>query len=226
MGPCTLFGVSSATGGLGRQMEIDRNRSGCYGKPQRMKELAMRNMVRILTAGALIVCLSVRLAYADGAAVPTFKVTALQKVVAPGETFTVEVRLVNVTDLGAYQFMMKLSGGERGSLTVKGIVINKNQQDYVLGTAQAIAAVDEQQNRAGGVLMNGGKDVVSGSVATVTLQAPKKLGTFHVNVAEGQETFLRDSSAVPIPVVIGKDWTITVSDRATPSSRDKKRSSR
>ncbi|MCH7993970.1 MAG: hypothetical protein IIB57_05945 [Planctomycetes bacterium] len=181
----------------------------------------MRNMVRILTVGALVGWLSGGLAYADGAAVATFKVIALQKVVAPGETFTVEVRLENVTDLGAYQFMMKLSNG-----TVKDIALSKTQQDYVFGSANSIGAFDAKQNRAGAVLMNGGKDVVSGSVATVTLQAPKKLGTFHVNVAEGQETFLRDSSAVPIPVVIGKDWTITVSDRATPSSRDKKRSSR
>ena len=181
----------------------------------------MRNMVRILTAGVLVGCLSGGLAYADGAAGAKFKVTATQKVVAPGATFTVEVRLENVTDLGAYQFMMKLSNG-----TVKDIALNKTQQDYVLGSANSLGAFDAKQNRAGAVLMNGGKDVVSGSVATVTLQAPKKLGTFHVNVAEGQETFLRDSSAVPIPVVIGKDWTITVSDRATPSSRDKKRSSR
>lgn len=186
----------------------------------------MRNMVRILTVGALVGWLSGGLAYADGAAGATFKVIATQKVVAPGATFTVEVRLENVFDLGAYQFMMKLSGGEQSSLSVKSIVINKNQQDYVLGAAQSIAAVDKKQNRVGGVLMNGGMDVASGSVATVTIQAPKKPGTYYVNVAEGQETFLRDSTAVPIPVLIGKDVTITVSDRITPSSRDKKRSSR
>lgn len=186
----------------------------------------MRNMVRILTAGVLVGCLSGGLAYADGAAGAKFKVTATQKVVAPGATFTVEVRLENVFDLGAYQFMMKLTGGGQGSLTVKNIVINKNQEDYVLGAAQSIDAWDKQQNRVGGVLMNGGKDVVSGTVAMVTIQAPKQPGTYYVNVAEGQETFLRDSTAVPISVLIGNDLAITVSDRVTPSSRDKKRSSR
>lgn len=186
----------------------------------------MRNMVRILTAGALVGWLSVGLAYADGKTVPTFKTRALQKVVAPGGTVTVEVRLENVTDLGVFQFMMKSSGGEQGTLTVEDIVINKNRQDYIFGTAQSIEAVDRRQMRAGGVLMNGGKDFESASVATVTLRASEDAaGTFQVNVAKGQETFLRNSNAVAIAVVIGQAATITVSDRATPS-RAKKRTDR
>ena len=184
----------------------------------------MRNMVRILTAGVLVGCLSGGLAYAADAAGAKFKVTATQKVVAPRETFTVEVRLVNVTDLGALQFMMKTTGGTQGTLTVVDIAMDKERPDYVFGTAQAIAAVDEQQWRAGAVLMNGGRDFESASVATVTLRASTDAaGTFQVNVAKNQETFLRDSTAAPIPVFIGKDLTITVSDRATPLRVDKRK---
>lgn len=185
----------------------------------------MRNMVKILTAGALVVCLSVGLAYADGAAGATFKTKALQKVVAPGGEFTVEVRLENVTDMGAYQFMMKTSGGEQGTLTVTDIVINKALTDYVFGRANALEAVDHQQMRAGGVLMEGGRSFESASVATVTLRASKNAaGTFQVNVAKGKETFLRDSTAAPIAVAIDQAATITVTSRATPHKR--KRSGR
>lgn len=186
----------------------------------------MRNMVKILTVGALVGWLSGGLAYAEGEGGAEFYVVGTQKLVQPGATFTVEVRLSNADNVGAFQFMMKVGSGAKGSLAVKNIVLNKEHPDYVLGAAESLGAFDAQQNRAGGVLMVGGMDVVSGTVATVTLQAPKKQGTYHVGLAAGQETFLRDSSAVPIPVVVGKDLTITVSDRATPSSRKKGRSSR
>ena len=77
--------------------------------------------------------------------------------------------------------------------------MSKDRQDYVFGTAQAIAAVDRQQMRAGGVLMTGGESFESASVATVTLRASKDAsGTFEVNVAQGQETFLRNSTAAAI----------------------------
>ena len=104
------------------------------------------------------------------------------------------------------------------------VVIDKNRQDYVFGTAQTIDAVDWQQMRAGGVLMNGGANVESSTVATVTLRASKDAsGTFQVNVAKGQETFLRDSTAASIPVAIGQVATITVSDRETPSRVNKRK---
>ena len=187
----------------------------------------MRNMVRILAAGALVGWLSVGLAYADGAAVATFKAKALQKVVAPGGTITVRVSLDDVDNLGALQFMMKTTGGERGTLTVVNIAMDKERQDYVFGTANALAAVDEGQWRAGAVLMEGGQSFDSASVATVTLRASKNAsGTFQVNVEMGKETFLRSSTAEPIAVAIGKAATITVSDRATPAQRPNKRRGR
>ncbi|MCH7924193.1 MAG: hypothetical protein IIC51_01530, partial [Planctomycetes bacterium] len=106
------------------------------------------------------------------------------------------------------------------------IVMNEGRSDYSFGPSD-IAAVDKQQMRAGAVKMNGSADSESASIATVTLRFSKDAaGTFQVNVARNQETFLRDSPAVPISVLIGTDLAITVSDRVTPSSRDKKRSSR
>ena len=186
----------------------------------------MRNMVRILAAGALVGWLSGGLAYADDAPVATFKAKALQKVVAPGGTIKVEVSLENVTDLGAFQLMMKSTGGERGTLTVEEIVINKEREDFVFALGSSMEAIDPQQMRAAGVLMEGGRSFDRASVATVTMRASSDAaGTFQVNLDKGQETFLRDSNAGGIALAIGKAVTITVSDRATPT-RAKRRKTR
>lgn len=187
----------------------------------------MRNVMKILAAGALVGCLSVGLAHAGdrAIAVPTFTIKILQKAVAPGSTVTAEVRLHKVTDLGAFQFMMKTSGGERGSVTVENIVIDKQRQDFVFGTAQAFSAVDHSQMRAGGVLVDGGRDIVdSAYLATVTFRvSDDAAGTFQLNVDKGRETFLRNSSAVAIAEAIGPAATITVADRATPTRVDKRK---
>ena len=122
--------------------------------------------------------------------------------------------------------MMKATGGTQGTLTVIGIEMNKERSDYVFGTASAMDAVDRQQMRAGAVLMDGSRSFDSASVATVTLQASKDAtGTFQVNVAEGPETFLRKFDASPMFAAIGKDVTITVSNRME-SQRPHKRKGR
>lgn len=186
----------------------------------------MRNLVRTLTVGALVGCFSGGLAYAADPAVATFIAKANQKVVRAGQQFTVDVSLQNVQGLGALQFMMKATGGTQGKLTVIGIEMNKERSDYVFGTASAIEAIDGQQWRAGAVLMDGSRSFDSASVATVTFEASKNAtGTFQVNVAKGQETFLRKFDASPLYSAIGKDVTITVSDRME-SQRPNKRKGR
>lgn len=187
----------------------------------------MRNVVRILTAGALVGCLSGGLVFAEGAVGPTFKVTTAQKVAVAGGKIEVDVKLTDGFNVGALQFMMKVTGGTQGTLKVIDIAMNNERSDYIFGPSD-IAAVDRQQMRAGAVKMTpGGVDFESASIATVTLQFSKNAaGTFHLNVARNQETFLRDGDAVPINFLLGKDVTITVRDNATPTKLKRKRGDR
>lgn len=185
----------------------------------------MRNMVRILTVGALVGCLSGGLAYADGATGPTFKVTATEKAGVAGGEVTVKVSLDDFNDVGALQFMVKATGGTQGTLSVTDIVIDKYGQNFVFGPSDLVAVDKTGQMRAGAVKMDGGASAQTAVVATVTLQFSKNAkGTFQVNVLRNHETFLRSSSAAPIEFLIGEDVSFTVRDSATPIKR--KRSGR
>lgn len=185
----------------------------------------MRRVVKILTAGTLAFCLTIGVAYGDGTTTgATFTTKVSQKVVTPGSTFTVTVGLMNVPDLGAFQFMMKSTGGESGTITVENVVLDQQHPEYVFRGVAAINAVDPQQWRAGGAIISGTKSVESAHLATVTFRVSEDAaGTFAVNLDKGPETFLRDSGAAPIPVLIGKPATVTVSERALPSRVDKKK---
>ena len=174
----------------------------------------MRNMVRILAAGALVGCLAGGLAYADGEARPTFKLTAPERV-SPGEVFTVQLNLLNVNNLGAFPFPSATTGG-----VVTSIVMETDSPDYVF-TGQAIDAVDSSEPkkmRAGAVKMDGGNDIVNGIVATLTIRAPKKRGTFQINLAsDPNQTFLRNANATPITGFVVESAEVTVgSQRPTP----------
>lgn len=189
----------------------------------------MRNVMKLLAAGTLVVCLSVGLVYADGAVAPTtLDVKALQKTMLPGGTGTFEIYLKNVNDLGAFQVKMKLDGGTTGSLRITKIEIEKRRPDFVFGSAEALTAVDESGWRVGGVRITGGQDIVEPAiVATVTVQASRDAaGTFQVGLNKGEDhTFLRNSNAVAISFVFGEVATVTILNSAEPSSRDKKRTS-
>ncbi len=155
---------------------------------------------------------------------PTISAKALQKVVAPGETFEVEIAVEQVTDLAVVQFKMVTAGGERGTLTIEDIVIDKRRANFAFRTAQVVDAVDRDLDRAGVIQLTGGEDIVEPAyLATVTVRTSKDAaGVFHVNLEEGEETFLRDSSAVPIEVAIGNPSTVTVVDIARPTKANRK----
>ena len=160
----------------------------------------------------------------NGTVVPTISAKALQKVVAPGETFEVEIAVAEVTDLAVVQFRMVTAGGERGTLTIEDIVIDKRRPNFAFRAAQVVDAVDRDLDRAGVIQLTGGEDIVEPAyLATVTVRASKNAaGVFHVNLEEGEETFLRDSSAVPIEVAIGNPSTVTVVDIARPRKANRK----
>ena len=155
----------------------------------------MRNMVRILAAGALVGCFAGGLAFAADSASPTFKLTAPERV-SPGEVFTVQLNLLNAQNVGALKFQMQVTGG-----IVKNIVVEKESPNFVF-TGQTINAVDSSEPmkmRAGAVKMDGGNDVVNGVVATIEIQAGKRIGEIQVSLAnDPNQTFLRNASAVPI----------------------------
>jgi hypothetical protein len=156
----------------------------------------MRNTVKILTAGTLAFSLMIGTAFADGTVNgPKFELKASQLVVKAGTTFTVAVNLKNVQDLGAFQFKVKVEGVPGAK--VESIVLDTQNADYPLTTG-ALNAVDAKGNRAGGAAMNGGKDVVSGHIGTVTISVPANTPASKLAIsldANKNETFLRDSAA-------------------------------
>jgi len=182
----------------------------------------MRNMVRILTAGTLVFCLTIGVAYGDGTTTaPTLTAKVAQKAVAPGATFTATVDIANAPRVGALQFMMKVTGGESGTITVDRIDAAKNDPDYVFRSAQMVDAFDPQQKRLGLAVLNGTVSADSGMVATITFRVSDDAsGTFSINFDKGQETLLRDADAGPMPLQFGKNVSVTVSNR-TPSRIDK-----
>lgn len=156
---------------------------------------------------------------------PTISAKAMRKVVLPGETFEVEITVAHISDLAVVQFKMRTDGGESGALTIEDIVIDKRNPEFAFRTAQVMAAVDRDLDRAGIIQISGGQDIVeSAYIATVTLRASEDAtGTFQVNLEQGDETFLRDSNAVPIEVAVGDALTVTVSQRARPTKTDRKK---
>ena len=118
---------------------------------------------------------------------------------------------------------MKVTGGTKGTLKVVDIVLNATRSDYIFGPSD-IVAVDKVGMRAGAVKLGGvGANFEVASVATVTLQFSKNAaGTFLVNVARNDETFLRASTAGAIDFAIGQDVSITVRNSAAPVKKRSK----
>ncbi|MCH8148461.1 MAG: hypothetical protein IH987_10775 [Planctomycetes bacterium] len=157
-------------------------------------------------------------------AAPTISAKALQEVVAPGETFEVEIAVENVSDLAVVQFKMVTDGGQSGAMTIEDIVIDDRHPNFAFRTAQILAVVDHALERAGVIQMTGGQDIAeSAYLATVTVRASKDAaGVFRVNLDEGGETFLRDSHAVPIDVAVRNASTVRVADIAQPTEANRK----
>lgn len=183
----------------------------------------MRNMVRILAAGALVGCFCGGLANAADNTGPRFILTVPNQPVQAGDTVIATLSMENVQNLGAFQFQVEITGG-----VVEGIVILENAPDYVLA-GQTIAAVDSSNKlamRAGGVAMGAGKDVVQGIVAEITFKVGKRgSGTIGL-VNDVNQTFLRKADATPIASFGVESATFGVSlERPTPAVK-KRRSGR
>jgi len=186
----------------------------------------MRNVMKVLAAGTLVVCLSGGLVYAEDAAAPTLTVIGDQKTILPGRTGTFEVRIQDVQNLGALQVKIEISGGQQGTLTVKSMTIAKTDPNYVFASAETFSAVDSSgpQMRAGAVVVGDGVDVGESKIfATFIVEASRDaVGTYTVTLVENEaQTFLRDANAVAIQVLI-KSSQVTVGSVAVPT-KDRKR---
>ncbi len=71
---------------------------------------------------------------------------AIQASGQPGQVFPVDVYLSNIPDLGAYQLLVKATGGTQGTLTVQDLAINRDRKDYVFGQAEIVDVVSKHQN--------------------------------------------------------------------------------
>ncbi|MBI4719563.1 MAG: hypothetical protein HY763_17335 [Planctomycetes bacterium] len=128
-------------------------------------------------------------------------IRAAQSSVQPGGTVSFDVFVNNARDVAVFQLQMEATGGDRGSLTVEGMKVDKTRPDFVFGTAEILDAADMVNGRVGALRYNGGSNVDKPAyLATFTFKASADAqGTFRVNFKSGDETFLNDSGAILIP---------------------------
>jgi len=138
----------------------------------------------------------------------------------------VDVFVSHIRDLRTYQLQVEVTGGKRGALSLQRITVDKSRSDFVFGSDFVIDAVDEVQDRVGGLRFSGGKDVGEmGYLATFQFRATDNaLGTFHVNLRIGEDTFLLDSHGDLIAFQKGSSLDLSV-DRtgAIRDARDARR---
>ena len=185
----------------------------------------MRNVVKTIAAGMLVVCFSGGLAYADGA---KYSVKPLTKRVAAGGELKVDVLVAGVPNLGAFQVGLKATGGTEGTFTVKSVVFNETEPTFVFKNASGVKAVDSVNNEAGGAVLSGSVDATQPRyVATFTLVASDNAkGNFVIGFNQDpNHTFLRNENAVPITVKL-TTATVAVFPSSEPASRKSKRGSR
>ncbi len=121
--------------------------------------------------------------------------------VKPGEQFTVDVFVSGVSGVSTYQFKMGVSGGTSGKLTRVSGEIDRTRGDYLFGTKQVVAAVDEMNGRFGGTTMQGVVDAQSPKyTGSYTFRAsPDAAGEFSVSVTRGSDTFVSIPTVSRIP---------------------------
>ena len=167
------------------------------------------------------------LAYAaSGRAVPRDEVvgsaltlTSVRATVAPGDSVDVEVLVSDVDDLRVYQLQLQALEGERGGLVLEGMTVDKARADFVFGRDFVIDAVDMIGLRVGALRFDGGVKVEQAQyLATFHFRATADAkGTFRINVLEGEESFLADSSSQKIDYGAPLDLEVTVVGGKTPA---------
>lgn len=138
---------------------------------------------------------------------------AVQASGRPGGVFPVDVYLSNIPDLGAYQLLVKATGGTQGTLTVKDLEINRDRKDYVFGQAQIVDVLSKHQNLLAAVKSIGGaavgKPMYAGTFHFVASADAK--GVFSIVIEKGQAASLMTNSVgQEFQFEFGKTATITI----------------
>ena len=124
-----------------------------------------------------------------------------------------DVYLSNIPDLGAYQLLVKATGGTQGTLTVQDLVINRDRKDYVFGSDQIVDVVNKHMALLGAVKSSGGatvgKPMYAGTFNFVASADAK--GGFSIVIEKGPAaSLMTNSTAQELPFEFGKTATITI----------------
>ncbi len=174
-------------------------------------------MKRAMLCGLLCMA-TISVARADNqpaAANATISVKAVQANVQPGGTVTVEAFVSGATNVAAYQIQVAATGGDKGTLTLDTMTIDRQRQDFALFNtgAEMLDVQDKKAGWIGLVRVVGGTDMVKPVyVATFTFKAsPDAAGTFKLNVrTDSTETFILDTNAVQVPHKTGTAVEVSV----------------
>lgn len=136
----------------------------------------------------------------DGSTGAVMRVVARQTSALPGDIVTVDVFLSGAPSLRTYQFGVDAVGGRTGSLTREIGRIEEQREDFVLGTAQAIKAVDDSRGRAGGTMFEGEVDATNPMyLGTFDYRVSDDAsGTFVVRIRMGEDSFLHNGESFAI----------------------------
>lgn len=136
----------------------------------------------------------------DGGTGAVLRVVPRQTSAQAGSTVTVDVFLSGAPSLRTYQFGVDAVGGRTGSLTREIGRIEEEREDFVLGTAQAIKAVDDSRGRAGGTMFEGEVDATNPSyLGTFDYRVSDDAsGTFVIKIRVGEDSFLHNGENFPI----------------------------
>lgn len=131
---------------------------------------------------------------------PVIRAVPQQPNAKPGSVVTVDVYVMNAPQVRTFQAALDVVGGRTGTLTRLPGRIDKARGDYIFGTQQAVAAVDDSRGRFGATLFRGAVDATEprylGSFDFKVSEDAS--GTFIVKVRFDDDTFLLDESSNPV----------------------------
>jgi len=137
----------------------------------------------------------------SNAAGAIIRVVPRQATAQAGDLITVDVFASGAPSVRTFQFALDSVGGRTGSLTREIGRIEEQRADFILGTAQAIKAVDDSRGRAGGTLFEGDVDATNPMyLGTFDYRlSDDASGTFIVKLRMDDDTFLHNAESFMVP---------------------------
>ena len=162
------------------------------------------------------------------AAGATFTVKTTQASVQPGGMVKVEVFVSGAVNVAAYQVMLGASGGDKGTLTMDSMTVDRQRQDFALfnSGAEMLDVQDKASGWIGLVRVVGGTDIVKPAyIATINFKAsPDAAGTFKINIrTDNTDSFLLDTQGLLIPHKVAAAAEVTVGAPAPTRTETRKK---